>query len=293
MSASIERVVRRGWKEYADVRRRVASAGSAEPALTHFDADRSDVEAWNRVTAERHGDYRAAQSLPYGTLAVVCVTNRPERMGDVVANVMRQTSRPEILAVVVNRDEPEMSAVEEHLTEVRDAGIDVQLSTRPSATSLGFCLNVAMAATDARFIAKFDDDDRYGPNYLSDALRAHSYAGAGIVGKHTWYAHLEETDETVLRFPGHDFIYTSTLAGATLVIDRKLAGGLWFRNVSVGEDRGLITDCNRRGISTFAADRFNFVVGRSAANSWQMSHEQFVEKSVVLGPGRLLDEIDI
>lgn len=271
-------VIRRGWKEYADVRRRIGRAGSADGALLHFgDVDRADVDAWNLATAERHREYRDAQTMPIGAVAVICVTNRPHLVGNVVANVMRQQSLPEHVAVVVNLDEADadLPAVDHQLEEIRAAGIDVVLSWRPASKSLGFCLNVTMAATDARFIAKFDDDDHYGPHFLADALRAHSYAGAGIVGKHTTYARIDETAETVLRFPGHEFSYTSTLAGPTLVIDRERAGGLWFRDISLGEDRAIITDCNRRGIATFASDRFNFVQRRSSDNTWTVGRDAF------------------
>ncbi|MEP4653133.1 MAG: glycosyltransferase, partial [Ilumatobacter sp.] len=152
--------------------------------------------------------------------------------------------------------------------------------------------NGAMAATDARFVAKFDDDDRYGAHYLADALRAHGYAGAGIVGKHTTYARLAETDDTILRFPGREFVYTSTLAGPTLVIDRARVGDLRFRDLSLGEDRAIITDCTRRGIATFAADRFNFLYRRSIGSAWGQSNEEFVRKSVPVAADRILDEID-
>ena len=288
-------VIRRGWKEYADLRRRISRGGSDESALHHFDgASRTDTEEWNQVTADRHGQYRAAQAMPFGSVAVVCVSNRPQYIGNIVDNVMRQTSLPEHVAVVVNLDEADadLAAVDARLDEVRRAGIDVVLSWRPAAKSLGFCLNVTMAATDARFVAKFDDDDRYGPHFLADSLRAHSYAGAGIVGKHTTYARLEDTDDTILRFPGNEFIYTATLAGPTLVIDRERAGGLWFRDISLGEDRAIITDCNKRGIPTFAADRFNFVYRRTAGSAWDQTREEFVHGSILIGNGLDLDDID-
>lgn len=289
-------VTRRAWKEYADLRRRLGRGGMPDDVLAHFGAaKRSNIEAWNRVTAEQHNEYRRAQSMPMGTVAVICVTNRPGFIGNVVDNVMRQTSMPEHVAVVVNLDESDadLPAVDARLDEIRAAGIDVVLSWRGAAKSLGFCLNLTMAATDARFVAKFDDDDRYGPHYLADALRAHSYAGAGIVGKHTVYARLDESDETIMRFPGHEFTYTSTLAGPTLVIDRQRTGGLWFRDVSVGEDRGIVTDCNRRGIPTFAADRFNFLYRRTPNSAWAQSRDDFVRKSLPLGSALPLDQIDI
>lgn len=276
-------LVRRGWKEYAELRRRITRAGSDDAALQHFaDVRRGDSEQWNQVTAERHEEYRALQTMPFGAVAVICVTNRPQFIGNIVDNVMRQASLPEHVAVVVNLDEADadLPAVDARLEEIRRAGIDVVLSWRPAAKSLGFCLNVTMAATDARFIAKFDDDDHYGPHYLADSLRAHSYAGAGIIGKHTTYARLEETDENVLRFPAKEFIYTATLAGPTLVIDRERAGGLWFRDISLGEDRAIITDCNRRGIATFAADRFNFIQLRSSHNTWQPARDAFMVGAV-------------
>lgn len=269
-------VIRRGWKEYADLRRRIGRAGSPDVALAHFaDADRSEIDRWNRVTAERHEEYRAAQAMPFGSVAAICVTNRPQFIGNVVDNVMRQRSMPEHVAVVVNLDEndADLPAVDDQLNEIRDAGVDVVLSWRPASKSLGFCLNVTMAATDARFIAKFDDDDYYGPHYLTDALCAHTYAGAGIVGKHTTYTRFQDPEETILRFPGKEFIYTSTLAGPTLVIDRARVGGMWFRDISLGEDRAIITDCHRRGVATFATDRFNFVQLRSTHNTWTASRE--------------------
>ncbi|MGB3735845.1 MAG: glycosyltransferase family A protein [Ilumatobacter sp.] len=288
-------VVRRGWKEYADLRRRISRSGSDESALRHFDdANRSDIDEWNRITADRHAEYRAAQTMPFGSVAVVCVTNRPKYIGNIVDNVMRQTTLPEHVAVVVNLDEADadLVAVDARLEEIRRAGIDVVLSWRPASKSLGFCLNVTMAATDARFVAKFDDDDRYGPHFLADSLRAHSYAGAGIVGKHTTYARLEDTDATILRFPGNEFIYTATLAGPTLVIDRERAGGLWFRDISLGEDRAIVTDCNKRGIPTFAADRFNFVYRRTTGSAWGQTQEEFVRRSMSIGTGLDLDDID-
>ena len=40
-------------------------------------------------------------------------------------------------------------------------------STSPTGLTLGECLNAGLDATDARFVAKFDDDDHYGADYLT------------------------------------------------------------------------------------------------------------------------------
>ncbi|WP_420450877.1 glycosyltransferase [Ilumatobacter sp.] len=296
MSALASTVVRRAWKEYADVRRRFSRAGSARPVLDLVDAARRDTAAWNSATAAAHDRYRATCPVATGDVAVVCATNRPGRLRDVVANVARQELVPREVVVVTNGDRSgaalDRAALDARLDELRAVVERVELRTMGADASLGACLNAGLDATTSRFVAKFDDDDRYGPRYLSDALRAHGHAGAGIVGKHTWYAHLVERDVTILRFPGNEFTYTSTLAGATLVIDRERVGDLAFRELSIGEDRAFIADCNRRGVATYAADRFNFVVGRTAEHSWAMSDDAFTRLSITIGAGVPLDEID-
>ena len=87
---------------------------------------------------------------------------------------------------------------------------------------MGECLNAGLAATDARFVAKFDDDDHYGAHYLHDALLVHRFVDAAIVGKKTFFAYLEGADETVLRFPGNEFTAANRVSGSTMVIDRAM-----------------------------------------------------------------------
>ena len=122
-----------------------------------------------------------------------------------------------------------------------------------------------------------------GPQYLADAMRAHSFAGAAVVGKHTYYAYLAADDRTVLRFPAHEFSYSSTLAGGTLVIDRERVGDLRFADISLGEDRAFIGACHRRGLSTFAADRFSFVQVRSTDNTWTVGPTDFLAGTLPVG----------
>lgn len=284
---------RRLWREYSDVRRRLGRRGSAVAAMRHFTADRRDLESWNRETSSMHLQYRHECGPPIGEVAIVCVTHRAARAATMVDNIMRQAHRPSQVAIVVNGLSEEFERVDEEVARLHAAGYDAEVTYAGADVTLGACLNEGLRMVDSRYVAKFDDDDRYGANYLGDALIAHGYAGAGIVGKHTWYAHLESTDETILRFPGNEFIYTTTLAGASLVLDRSRVGGLQFRDTSVGEDRAIVRDCNRLGWSTFAADRFNLLVGRHGDHAWKMTREQFVEKSVVLGPGRLLEEVEL
>jgi hypothetical protein len=202
----------------------------------------------------------------------------------VIANVRRQRHDRLEFVYVDNSGAGDVRAIAAQLAPATSSLERCTFLSRSPEFSLGSCLNAAMRRTEARFVAKFDDDDLYGPDYLSDALRAHRYAAASVVGKHTYYGHLLETDEYVLRFPGHEFSYTSTLAGGTLVIDRQRTGDLRFRDISLGEDRAFIADCHRRGVSTFSSDRFNFLQTRGADNTWAADRQSYVAKSRVVQP---------
>ncbi len=266
----------RAWRVGADIRRRVTRTGSATSALASLGRpDRRNAGEWNAATTAGHDRYRAAHPVPDERVAIVCVSMRPEYLDAVVANIQRQShSRVEVV-FVANSDEFDIAVVERAFAPMSHVAVDHP----PSGTSLGGALNRAMERTDARFVAKFDDDDLYGANFIPDALRAHSYAGAGVVGKHSYYAHLVERDQLVVRFPGHEFSYSGTLAGGTLVIDRDRVGDQRFDDVSIGEDRAFLARCHRRGISTYSADRFNFTQVRHASNTWNVSTESFLART--------------
>ena len=276
----IHDVRRRMWRHYAALRRRSSRAGSASSALASLgNPSRRDIDGWITATAERHDDYRRAHPVPAERVAIVCVSHRVHLLQQVIDNVAAQTHDDVEVVFVANDAGFDLERVESALGRLDRA----QLQVAPPTTTLGAALNAAMAATDARYVAKFDDDDLYGPHYIADALRAHTTAGAGVVGKHSYYAHLTDSDRTVMRFPGHEFTYSSTLAGGTLVIDRDIVGEQRFADVSIGEDRAFVAHCHRRGISTYAADRFGFVQTRGADNTWTLPDADFLVGTLPVG----------
>ena len=218
------------------------------------------------------------------TVSVVCVTKRPRMLESVIDNFRRQTWEHKRLTVVTNAD----GFDESHVNELVDRVGGDTIRTDPQV-SLGACLNLALDRSDTRYVAKIDDDDIYGEHYLEDLMLAHRYADAGVVGKHSYFAHLADADETILRFPGGDFCYTPYLAGGTLVIDRDRTKSVRFPDVSVGEDQGFIVACLRRGISTFSADRFNYVQVRAADNTWRADDESYRAAAEPVGPGLARD----
>jgi hypothetical protein len=267
-----------GWRAYADLRRTVARSGSARSALASLgDPKRDDLAVWNCVTDARHDEYRTAHPPVMDRVAIVCVSMRPHLLDLVIRNATQQLDVDMQLVFVANSPGFDRADVDDRL-----GSIGAIVDHPPAGTSLGAALNRAMGRTDARFVAKMDDDDLYGPNYLDDALRAHGYAGSGVVGKHSYFARFAETGSTYIRFPRNEFRSSGTLAGGTLVIDRDRVGDQQFEDISLGEDRAFLARCHRRGIATFSADRFNFVQMRTGNNTWRVDAESFLRGSVAV-----------
>lgn len=263
----------RAWRAYAEGRTRLERRGSNRSALDSFGTpERDELEAWNDVMARRFDRYRQDHPVPSDPVTIICVSKRPRELDRIVGNVARQVGVDADLVLVTND-----GGYADVDVEAAVAGLgSVLLLDTPSDMSLGACLNRALAASSTRYVAKFDDDDHYGPGFLADGLRALAFSGAALVGKHTYYAELASTGERYLRFPGHEFSYSPTLAGGTLLIDRGRVGDLWFDDISLGEDRAFIAACHRRGWATFAADRFNFIQCRGADNTWSVPDERFL-----------------
>lgn len=278
-------VRRRARRALADLDRRVRRSGSARPARAALGtAALRRTEAWIHDTADGHAEYRRAIGPADDEITAVCVSKRPEHLGVMVDALARQRDVDVFVVFVATSSDFDLEAVDGVLANAAIAGHRV--IDPPFETTLGAGLNLGLGAAPTRFVAKIDDDDQYGPHYLADALRAHSFAGAAVVGKHSYYADVASTGGRYLRFAGNDFRYSGTLAGGTFVIDRERTGDLEFPNVSIGEDRAFLEACHRRRESTFSADRFNFVQWRGESNTWKISDEEFISGC------RLVDPLD-
>jgi glycosyltransferase involved in cell wall biosynthesis len=222
----------------------------------------------------------------------VLVTNRPEFLPAALDNIRRQDHPSVRLVLVTNSDAFDHAEVERRAAEFTDA---VVIHMPPSAT-LGECLNAALAQSSGEYFAKFDDDDWYGASYLSDLLLAFGYTDASIVGKRSCYTYLEGRDETVLRYEGHEFEWTSYVMGGTLLVRRSAARGIPFRSLPHGTDTQFLKECTEAGLRVFAADRFNFLMHRRAdvqSHTWRIAEQELLADSRAVGSGRRIDVVGV
>lgn len=137
---------------------------------------------------------------------------------------------------------------------------------------LGDCLNALIDVADGDLVAKIDDDDLYGPNYLLDQANAQWFSGADLVGKEASYLYVGSEDAMVLRNPHREHRWTTFVAGPTLMGPRSVFRDVRFGTLARGEDTDFLRRLGDSGGRVYSADRFNFIQVRGAVqHTWQVS----------------------
>ena len=263
---------RQAWGPWLQATRAAHVPYRASQQRTTTDVINEGLEATGGAAVRRRGAE---------LVTVVCVTRRAGNLGAVVSNFRRQVHPVKELIVVTN----DLGIDPGAFAAAVKAESDIRVLAGDPGASLGVCLNLALGHTEARRVAKMDDDDFYGPDYLGDLVIAQRFSAAAVTGKHSHYAWMQESSEGYLRFPGREFEFTDWLAGGTLLIDRNQIGDMQFDDVSLGEDAALLAACRRRGLDLFAADRFNYAQVRHGDNTWAVEDQQYLQGALVQ-PGR-------
>ncbi len=253
---------------------------------------------WRRVMTDHTADRVAgrilrAAGLPavddtVPTVDVIIATNRPAQVDFALDNVRRQLHPRVRLIFVAHGDGFDIPDLRGRLTGFPGS----RLVEMPAERALGECLNAGIEAGDGEWFAKFDDDDWYGPRYLSDMLLARRVTDSAVLGKRTVFMHFQSDDTTVLRNPDKEFARIGLVMGPTLLVDRSRLGSIRFPALNVGEDTGFLAACSEAGLRPFSTDRFNFVQVRRAnpaSHTWAVDEAEMRRDAIPVGSGLCLD----
>lgn len=227
-------------------------------------------------------------SNPLGSsVSAVVSTNRPGHLDDIISTHAAQVhENRELVLVTHGFDAPHDFAV-----RAAAAGIENLTIIRAEASeTLGECLNKGVLAADGTIVAKMDDDDIYGPHYLSDQLAALRYSDADLVGKQAHYLYLRSRNIVMCRFPEREHRFTDLVMGPTLLGRRDLFIKHKFARRTQGEDTELQQRLVASGARIYSSDRFNFVQIRGDhAHTWSIDDDQLLANSDVHTYGFPLD----
>lgn len=224
---------------------------------------------------------------PEATVSAVVPTNRLHELDNVLANVGKQTHAAtggvELVLVLHGLDVNKADVK----ARAQDAGVsDLTVIEAESSLPLGACMNLGVDASSGKFIAKMDDDNFYGRNYLTDLVSAFEYTDAGIVGKWAHYVWLQSTGAVVLRAPKAEHRYDRLVQGGSMLFKADVVRTLRFGgHLPRGVDTDILNRAQEAGIKTYSADRFNYVSIRGMdrhAHTWTIADTALMNRAGTL-----------
>ena len=280
---------------------REKTAVHLETLLTHEDMRAREAHLGYRHVHERHTYRHRMDELltrigmkpsasPSPEVSVVMPVRRPWNVARSLMNFEKQTCRNKELLLILNNASFDLERIRQRARAIPDVHV---LHVEGPAT-LGDCLNRGVQAASGRFIARMDDDDHYGPRYLSDMMLAARFSDAEVTGKGTYFSYVASRDVTSLRSVSPEHADAIFVLGSTFLIKREVLERVPFQPVTRGEDTAFLRDAAAAGCRVYSADRFNFITVRRRDTSdhvWKVPDDRFLKSSRDPMPGLALSRV--
>lgn len=202
-------------------------------------------------------------------VSVILCTRRPEMVGFALAQIARQRGVDLEVVLTLHGFAASLPEVASAVAEFTARGLHLVVHEADAGQIFGSVLNDSVDRASGDLIAKWDDDDWYGPDHLSDMVLARTYSGAELVGTGQDFVYLQEVDLTVWRSRESETT-TRFIAGGTILTDRVVmeeSGG--FRPLPRAIDTQLLLAVNRGGGRIYRAQGLGYVLRRTGGgHTW-------------------------
>lgn len=193
-------------------------------------------------------------------VSIITPTMKQQFMDNIFENYKNQNWEEKELIIILNHDEMNISKWKKKAKKYRNVSI-YQL---PQEATLGECLNYGVERAKFDYIAKFDDDDYYSPNYLIEQMQYFEYYDIDIVGKRSVYMFIESKKTLGVRNQNNEHKYTKSVRGPTIMFRKEVFNEVQFCPKNQGEDVHFLQDCRQNGYKVYSTSRYNFTYIRRA-----------------------------
>lgn len=216
-------------------------------------------------------------------VTIITPSNSLNAMDKVFSNYSRQKWKVKELIVVLNNDNMNINEWKKRAREFKNISV-YQLSEKKN---IGSCLNFAIDKSKFDYIAKFDDDDYYGPNYLKGLMGLFNHTDADIVGKAAFYIYFENNQSLILKFSRLENKKVKHVAGATMLIKKSIFNHVRFsQHLLVGSDTEFLKNCVEKGHKIFSGNRYNYTCIRKenkSQHTWKIGDKELQKNSKYIG----------
>ena len=221
----------------------------------------------------------AGLAVPTGPMvSVILCTRRPDFIGSALRQLERQ--RDVDLEVILT-----LHGTPADLPEVRTAvaafSRPITIVDVPAGVAFGEALGRGAALAGGRYLAKWDDDDFYGPDFLADMVLASTYSGAELVGCFAQFTYLEQIDLTIYRRAGQSERMGRGVAGGTFVMERAFVDAIGgFPPVPRSVDAAMMAATTAAGGRIYRTHGLGYLLNRRAAgHTWAIPVGYFLRST--------------
>ncbi|WBU62079.1 glycosyltransferase family protein [Paracoccus albus] len=232
-------------------------------------------------------------------VSMITPTKQPADYVRIVENAISQT-HPHLELVIgfgyLYSEQDVAASLEELARAIRKTGKNLRFKHIHfrEKVSLGYKMNSLIQAASGEFVAKMDDDDFYGPNYIADMLLPTRWGGYDLIGKRGTFWHDVATGRYYLKHPMQCHRRSEFVYGATFLGRRTMFLNAPFQERSTGEDTFQLLQLASKGYSIYAADPFCFCVQRRTSNhTWSLPDSFWDKDCEALPEGTNLQHIMI
>ncbi len=210
-------------------------------------------------------------------VSIITPTKKPSYLVNIFSNYRKQTYQNKELIIILNNN----TLNYEKWVSYSQQFSNVRIYQLDETATLGECLNYGISQSQGAYVAKFDDDDYYGPNYLRDAGAHFLVSQAAIICKAVYFVFFERLQQVYYDNRSAAFAYVSWGAGGTQVIKKEVFAGIGYPQVDCGEDQLFLSECYQKGLKLYSGDPFNYGYLRHVNEqdqTWQIKDQSYVNQ---------------
>ncbi|MFS0751282.1 glycosyltransferase family 2 protein [Oceanobacillus sp. 1P07AA] len=209
-------------------------------------------------------------------ISIITCTNRDHMMENIFHNYISQSLENKELIIILNNDSINLDMWLCKATNYSNVSV-FQLPEWKSASE---CKMFAAQQASYDYIAKFDDDDYYAPNYLASIWSIYKTNNdVDIIGKSTVYVYFQKSNYLGILHSNKENQYTDRVVDSTLTFKKEVLSKVPFIRSKYGSDTKFQKDCIYYGFKIYSTDRFNHVVFRSEhlqQHTWKITDHQLM-----------------
>lgn len=230
------------------------------------------------------------KDYPKPGVSLILSTNKIKFMDNIFKIYENLNYEPKELIIILNNNK---MSIDDYYNKAAKYD-NIKVFQLDESYTLGECLNYAIENSKYDYIAKLDDDDYYGENYLTDQMNVFNYTDADVTGKAKLFIYFENNDTLWVINGSEDNTEVTGVTGSTILAKKKVFDKIKFHNINITEDLNFFKECLQNDVKIFSNNIYNYICIRHKDmenHTWKVDNSVIENKSTQIKFNNNFEEI--